>query len=256
MITSKSNTKVKNVVDLQKHAKARAEQKAYVVEGLKMFEELPREDIIEVFVNSQFANSNVKLMQELCAEIVAEQIFEYMSDTKTPQGILCVVRQKEYQIADLLKAEQPFLLVLENLQDPGNVGTIFRTAEGAGVDGIILSQNCVDVYNPKVVRGAMGSLSRVPFAHTGNWMEVVEQLKAAGVTTYAAHLGGTKMYDEGDYKKACAFLIGNEGSGLSGFLSNAADELIKIPLAGEVESLNAAIAAAVLMYEGARQRRS
>ena len=256
MITSKNNAKVKHVVDLQKHAKARTEQKAYVIEGLKMFEELPRESIIEVYASSQFANVNAKLLRDLPVEEVSESVFAQMSDTKTPQGILCVVKQPEYGLDDLLTAKQPFLLVLEDLQDPGNVGTIFRTAEGAGVDGIILSKNCVDVYNPKVVRGAMGSLARVPFLYEEDLAMVVNKLKGASVATYAAHLDGNKMYDTANYKEGCAFLIGNEGNGLSNKLAASADELVKIPMGGEVESLNAAIAATILMYECARQRRS
>lgn len=255
MITSKNNAKVKNVVALQKHAKARAEQKTYVVEGLKMFAELAQERIVEVFATSEFADEYAKLLRGLSVELVDERIFTQMSDTKTPQGILCVARQVEYQLDDLLKAEKPFLLVLEDLQDPGNVGTIFRTAEGAGVDGIILSKQCVDIYNPKTIRGAMGSIQRVPFLYAEDLIEVLEQLREAKITTFAAHLAGIKLYDQQDYRGGSAFLIGNEGNGLSEKLTSVANELIKIPMDGKVESLNAAIAATVLMYEGARQRR-
>lgn len=256
MITSKSNEKVKNVVDLQKHAKARTKQKAYVVEGIKMFEELPKESILEVYATDEVANKYAQKLKGLSVEIVDERIFVHMADTKTPQGILCVALQKEYELGDLLQKEQPFLLVLEDLQDPGNVGTIFRTAEGAGIDGIILSANCVDVYSPKTVRSAMGSIMRVPFLYTDGLMEIVGQMKAMHITTYAAHLDGEKVYDQENYRSGCAFLIGNEGNGLSDGLTKVADKLIRIPMEGKVESLNAAIAATVLMYEGARQRRS
>ena len=293
MITSKSNAKVKNVVDLQKHAKTRAEQKAYIVEGLKMFRELSHESIKEVFVTDEFAKEHEELLHGLPVEIVDERIFSQMADTKTPQGIICVVKWAEYDLEGMMRLRvkpamtmgramamdratamdsavamdramamdsavreaQPFLMILEDLQDPGNVGTIFRTAEGAGINGIILSKNCVDVYNPKTVRGAMGSISRVPFIYAEDLIEVLEQLKVANIRTYAAHLDGVKMYDQADYKNGCAFLIGNEGKGLSEKLARASDELVKIEMKGEVESLNAAIAATVLMYEGARQRR-
>ena len=256
MITSKSNAKVKNVVALQKYAKTRAEQKAYVVEGLKMFEELPQKSILEIYVTAEFAKKNAGILKDLSFEIVDEKVFAQMADTKTPQGILCVAKQLEYELKNLLENPEAFLLVLEDLQDPGNVGTIFRTAEGAGINGIILSANCVDIYNPKTIRGTMGSIQRVPFLYTDNLIESLEQLKVANITTYAAHLEGTKMYDQEDYKGGCAFLIGNEGNGLSEELTRLAEKLIKIPMKGEVESLNAAIAAAILMYEGAKQRRS
>lgn len=256
MITSKGNEKVKNVVDLQKHTKARVKQETYVVEGLKMFEELPRENILEVYATAEIVDKHAQALNGLAVEIVDERIFAYMADTKTPQGILCVARQMKYETADLLGKPQPFLLMLEDLQDPGNVGTIFRTAEGAGVDGIILSANCVDVYNPKAVRAAMGSMWRVPFLYTDDLLEVIEKMKKANITTYAAHLDGDGMYDQEDYQRGCAFLIGNEGNGLSDKLTKAAEKLIKIPMEGKVESLNAAIATAILVYEGARQRRS
>ena len=267
MITSKSNAKVKNIIDLQKHAKSRVEQKVYVVEGLKMLKELPRKSILEVYATAEFAEKNARLLEALSVELVDDRVFAQMSDTRTPQGILCVAKQAEYCLDEMMELArlrvksamtteaQPFLLVLEDLQDPGNVGTIFRTAEGAGIDGIILSANCVDVYNPKVVRGAMGSIWRVPFFYADDLMEILDKLEDKNITTYAAHLAGTRDYDEVDYRGGSAFLIGNEGNGLSENLAKAAKELIKIPMAGEVESLNAAIATTILIYEGARQRR-
>ena len=255
MISSKANSKIKNVVALQKHSKTRKEQKAFVVEGLKMFEELPREKIKEVYATEAFASKYESLLAGMVVEIVDEKIFELMSDTKTPQGVLCVAKQMDYELTELLEKPETFLLILEDLQDPGNVGTIFRTAEGAGVDGIILSENCVDIYNPKTTRATMGSIYRIPFLYTDDMGAVLKELEKKKITTYAAHLQAKTAYDQEDYQKGSAFLIGNEGKGLSKELTKVAKKLIKIPMAGEVESLNAAVAATVLMYEGNRQRR-
>ena len=146
-------------------------------------------------------------------------------------------------------------MVLEDLQDPGNAGTIFRTAEGAGVDGIFLTRTCVDITNPKVIRSTMGSIYRMPFLYVESVVSLKEQLEKHHIRLFAAHLQGRNIYDKEDYVGGTAFLIGNEGKGLTDQASQAADCLIRIPMKGQVESLNAAMAAGILMYEAARQRR-
>ena len=146
-------------------------------------------------------------------------------------------------------------MILENLQDPGNLGTILRTAEGAGVDAVLLSRGCVDIYNPKTIRSTMGSVYRLPFAYTDDLTGMLSLLKERRIHIYAAHLKGRRYYDEEDYRHSCAFLIGNEGNGLSEHISACADTLIRIPMAGQVESLNAAVSASILAYEAFRQRR-
>ena len=189
-------------------------------------------------------------------EVLTDTVFAHASDTKTPQGVLCVVRQKSYKLEDLLKGEKRHLLVLDNLQDPGNMGTIVRTAEGAGVTGVIMSRDCVDIYNPKTIRSTMGSIYRMPFYYAEDILKAIRKIKDAGIKVYAAHLDGEKSYDEEDYAFSCAFLIGNEGNGLREETSKMAEHYIIIPMSGEVESLNAAIAASVLMFEVKRQRRN
>lgn len=178
-----------------------------------------------------------------------------MSDTAAPQGILCVMRQKKYALADLLAAKNPLLMILEDIQDPGNLGTILRTGEGAGIGGVIMSRETADIYNPKTIRSTMGSIYRVPFVYVSSLEETSVQLKAAGIRLFAAHLKGKSWYDGEDYRKGSAFLIGNEGNGLREETAALADTYIKIPMEGRVESLNAAMASGILMYEAARQRR-
>ena len=145
-------------------------------------------------------------------------------------------------------------MLIENLQDPGNLGTMIRTAEGAGVTGILISRESVDLYNPKTIRSTMGSIYRVPVHITDSLTGLVPLLHQRGIRTYAAHLRGTKSYTEADYRTGTAFLIGNEGNGLTEELADAADQYIRIPMEGQVESLNAAMAAGILMYEVKRQR--
>ena len=143
--------------------------------------------------------------------------------------------------------EKSCIVVLDRLQDPGNLGTIVRTGEGAGISGVVMSSDCADIYNPKVIRSTMGSVFRVPFAIVDDLPQAVEKLKNSGITTYAAHLKG-EIYSKNAFEKDVAFLIGNEARGLSDEVSKKADKLIKIPMAGKVESLNAAIATSILMY--------
>ena len=132
---------------------------------------------------------------------------------------------------------------------------MFRTGEGAGISGVILNRTTVDLFNPKTIRSTMGSIYRVPFYIADNFAETIRDMKQKGIRTYAAHLEGKKSYDGFDYRGSSAFLIGNEGNGLSDEIASLADTYIRIPMAGQVESLNAAMASGILMYEAARQRR-
>ena len=254
MITSAENKKIKNVIHLLEKSKARKEQDAFVSEGIKMFEEAPLSDILEVYVSEDYKGPDEKLKQ-VKYEVVEAGVFKKMADTLTPQGILCVLKKKHYDLDFLLQREDNGLyLVLETVQDPGNLGTIMRTAEGAGVTGVIMSSDTVDIYNPKTVRSTMGSIFRVPFIYTDDLDKTIRTHQTSGVTCYAAHLKGTKTCYEEDYGKPTAFFIGNEGNGLSEETADLADSYIKIPMGGKLESLNAAVSAAILMYEAKRQR--
>lgn len=146
-------------------------------------------------------------------------------------------------------------MILEHLQDPGNLGTIIRAGEGAGVTGVIMDASTADIYNPKVIRSTMGSVLRVPFVYTEDLCGTLQWLKKQDVRLFAAHLKGKNSYEQENYCQSTGFLIGNEANGLSDEAASLADTYIRIPMAGRVESLNAAVAASVLMFEAARQRR-
>lgn len=223
-----------------------------------MFKEAPRDWIFRVYVTESLSEDQnlMENVQEVPHEIVADPVFRQMSDTQTPQGILTVLKTPSYQMEEILQKETPFLMVLEDLQDPGNAGTIFRTAEGAGVDGILLTKTCVDITNPKVIRSTMGSIYRMPFLYVEDVVSLKKKFQEKNIRTFAAHLQGENFYDGEDYRGGTAFFIGNEGNGLTEQAAMAADCLIKIPMCGRVESLNAAMAAGILMYEAARQRRN
>lgn len=222
--------------------------------------EVPEEYLVKTYVSAEFfAHTDETLKKRIMSadyELVENEVFKRICDTITPQGILAVVKKKELLIKDMLEAQSQngkLFLMLEDIQDPGNLGTIIRTAEGAGVSGIIMSDKTVDIYNPKVVRSTMGSIFRVPFIYADNLVDMADTLIDSGIKLYAAHLMGSRNYFEMDFSEPSAFMIGNEGNGLSSALTEKADELVKIPMFGKIESLNAASAATILMYEALRQ---
>ena len=280
MITSTSNQQMKNLTLLMKKAKARNEQGVFVAEGRKMFLEAPVEWVKQVYVSESFYGTctqgnmqdcmksctpkhgeeklNRKVLERLNEtgyEIVSDNVFKSVSDTQTPQGILCLVRMPQYPLSDLLRGNRTHLLIVESIQDPGNLGTMLRTGEGAGITGIIMNRTTVDLFNPKTIRSTMGSIYRVPYYIADDLAETIGELKRQKVGIYAAHLKGQMQYDEPSYCKGTAFLIGNEGNGLSDEIAGLADTYVRIPMEGSVESLNAAVSAALLMYAPTRQRR-
>lgn len=258
-ITSAANARVKELLKLKKYARQRQEEAVYLVEGLRMCKEAPHHEIVQIWVAESFQKYHPEFVKEFetirTFYEVPDDLFQRLSDTQHPQGVLCVMRQKRYTVGQILQQENPLLMVLDHLQDPGNLGTILRAGEAAGVTGVILSAGCADIYNPKVIRSTMGSIYRVPFAYVEDLPQTLEELKRRGIHCYAAHLEGRQSYDRESYKGGSAFLIGNEGNGLSEEVAACADIRIRIPMLGQVESLNAAAAATVLMFEAARQRR-
>lgn len=258
MITSTANPQIKNLIQLQKKNRLRQEQGIFIIEGIKMYREAPADQIVKTYVSESFyeKHQNEDIWKGESLEIVADRVFEAASDTKTPQGVLSLVKRFMYTMDDIIQENKPLIMILENIQDPGNLGTIVRTGEGAGITGVIMSTGTVDIYNPKTIRATMGSIYRVPFCYTENMEEVMQKLKERQIKTYAAYLEGSSVYDVQNYKEAAAFLIGNEGNGLTKELAESADYRIRIPMCGKVESLNAGIASAVLMYEAQRQRRN
>lgn len=281
MITSLTNGRIKHAIQLREKRSLRNQEGLFVAEGFKMFEEAPlqmikeiycREDIWqqmeESFDKTPFDKSGQlfqKIQQCVDAGVVVEQVskevFRKLSDTQTPQGIFFVMKQMEYLLPELLGTHRekrakdiPLFLILEDVQDPGNLGTMIRTAEGAGATAVLMSKGTVDIYNPKTIRATMGSLYRVPFLYIEHLADAIALLKQSGIAVYAAHLKGQKSYREISYRSGSAFLIGNEGNGLREETAALADEYVLIPMKGKLESLNAAVAAALLMYEAQMQK--
>ncbi len=263
MISSTANRQIKYVNALVKKAKTRNDEDLFVVEGPRMCTEIPKDRIHSLYVSESFGKepeirSLTVGMRHV--EMVSDEVFKSLSDTRTPQGVLALVRQYHYTFDKVAQTgaesgRPALLMVLERLQDPGNLGTILRAGEGAGVTGILMDRFTADIYNPKVIRSTMGSVFRVPFAYVDDLDDALAKLKKKGIRLFAAHLSGANIYDKEDYTCDAGFLIGNEGNGLTEQTALTADRLVRIPMEGRLESLNAAVAASVLMFEAARQRR-
>ena len=254
MITSTSNSQVKQAAALAKKARERRQTGLFLAEGRKMYEEAPKSWLEKVYVTEEYVKDHGE-PEDAAWELVSGEVMKAMADTQTPQGILALVRQPKWSVSDVWNGENPHIIMLETLQDPGNLGTILRAGEGAGITGVIMNRETADIFNPKVIRSTMGSIYRVPFVYVDDLGEAAEMAKARKIRLFAAHLKGKNSYDREDYRGGCGFLIGNEARGLTDETAALADCWVKIPMLGKVESLNAAVAASVLMFEAARQRR-
>ncbi len=251
----------KDIKFLMKNKKARDMQGLFVAEGPRLFREAPKEDVVQVLVSKRFGAEHPEYLQGLAAgtEVVTdidEGRFASLSDTRTPQGIIAIVKKPVFSIDNVLGGACPLLVLLENVQDPGNAGTVLRTGEAAGVTAVFLTEGSADLYSPKTVRATMGSIYRVPHFYVPDAAAFLKEMKGRGIASYAAHLRGTSEYTDCSYRGGSLFVIGNEGNGITEETAAACSSLIRIPMMGRVESLNAAMAACVLMFEAQRQRRS
>ena len=260
IITSESNGQIKELIKLQKQARERRKTKKFVAEGIKMvLEAINFDKLDKLYVSeSAFDRTAQRLgdkLERIPYEVVADNVFKQISDTVTPQGVLATVNMPEYDVKEILSDERKAWVLLDDLRDPGNLGTIIRTSEGAGMSGIIMSKESVDLFNPKVVRSTMGAIFRVKFCYVESLIDIIEEIKKSGYDVYATAMEGSEVYDCVDYTKGSAFIIGNEANGVSDAVFEKASKRIRIPMEGKLESLNAAVSAAIIMYEVARQKR-
>lgn len=246
IITSRDNQTIKDIIKL-KDKKYR--DKSFIVEGIKQVDEAIKENAsIEKIVFSESFLDKEKYSNFEIIE-VSEKLFNEMTDTITPQGILAVVSKKENMEIDYSK---DFILILDNIQDPGNLGTIIRTADSCNLGQIVVSKDTVDSYSPKVIRSTMGSSFRINVIEK-DLKEAIEEIKSHGYKVIVTSLQTDKSIYDVDYSKT-AIIIGNEANGVREDLLNKADLKVKIPMLGKTESLNASVAASIMMYEYTRQK--
>ncbi|MCI6011251.1 MAG: RNA methyltransferase [Firmicutes bacterium] len=253
-ITSKDNKIVKLCEQLAAR-KYRDRLGLYLIEGENLLEEAVQEGAAVETVLIRRDCRKIPPGLEDRTYILGDGLFRKLSLTDTSQGSLAIVKKPEVSRKALLEqGAAGNFVVLDRLQDPGNIGTIIRTADAAGYGLVAVMKGTADVFSPKVVRAAAGSLFRVPVVFMNDYDELVTFVRAAGVKLAATCFDTDRYYYEEDLRENVALIIGNEGNGISPELIGRADIKIKIPMAGSIESLNAAVAAAVLMYETVRQR--
>lgn len=244
---------IKNIKKL-KSKSHRTEQKLYIAEGTStVFEAM--ENCLSDIEYILFTEKYIKELERFnCTEklvLVSEKVFESVSETKTPQGIMAVVKMNS-KTKDLKECE--FVIYLDGVSDPGNLGTIIRTADASGADMVIMSPECVDVYNSKTVRATMGSLFHIYVLNEKTYLSTIDELLDDGFTVFAGCLDAKVIHYDADFKGKTAIVLGNEAHGVSSELLKKKITKIKIPIPGKAESLNVSTAGAVLMYEAVRQR--
>lgn len=245
--------KLRLVRNLLEKRRSRRKEERFVVEGPHLVEEAGA--AIDFVVYSQRLPVLEKLKEQGvdCFKISREQ-FKELSGVETPQGILAVVKERPYGLRDVLQAAVPLVVICAGVQDPGNLGTIIRSADAVGASGVVLTRGTVDLYNPKVLRSTMGSIFHLPIAQVDDAVEAVKELKEQRVRVIAADAAAQNDHYAADYRLPCAILVGNEGAGLDKEVLALADEAVRIPMPGKAESLNVGISTAVVLYEALRQR--
>ncbi len=259
VITSKDNEMIKHIRKL-KEKKHRDENNEFIIEGLKLLEEAINENaIIKKVIICDDCNLEGEIYNTLKYEIaklnciyVSEKIFDYISDVKTPQGIMAVI-EKNKNDSKKINFDDDIILILDNIQDPGNVGTILRTADSLNIKQIIISKDSNDAYSPKVVRSTMGAIFRINVMESDDLVKTIKELKRHKINIVSTSLDTNKSMYDVSYNKT-AIVIGNEANGVSKEIQELSDNKVKIPMLGKTESLNAAVAASVILYEAMREK--
>lgn len=254
-ITSMQNPIIKNITLLKNKKSERKKQKLFIIEGIRSVNEIPvHYEVMHYITTDEFDTNQIMNFDEKKWIVVTDEIYKVISDTMTPQGIMAIVKIHDYNLTDITNKENPFYLVLENIQDPGNLGTIIRTAYGFGVDAVFLTKGCCDLYSPKTVRSTMGAVFHVPIIMDVAVEECLTWLKEKEIKVYATDLEKSEPIFKKNFTMGGALVIGNEGNGISEAVKELADEKISIPMPGGLESLNASIAASICMYEIMKQK--
>lgn len=255
-IESPDNIIIKECIKLQSK-KYRDKEGLYIIEGPNLVEEALKNNakIKRILVMEGYEFQCPK--EDVDLYYLGNRLFTKVSSTQTPQGIMAIVEKQETTIHQIMELDKQGggngnILILDKLQDPGNVGTMIRTADAAGYMAIILVKGSADVYSPKVVRSATGSLFRIPIMYVNSYDQLEEDMNLLSKELVATGFDTDKYYYEVDLSQGVGLIIGNEGNGVDPQLMAKANSIVKIPMEGNIESLNAAVAAGILMYERIR----
>lgn len=260
-VTSKDNGSVKHLRSLSE-SKYRKKEKTFLIEGIKMVEEALRDNLgVKTVIAApslvqHHGKGVLKLAESRGIDVlwISERLMNALSESKTPQPVMAEVTMKQHSEEGLLANESGLIVIAHQLQDPGNIGTIIRTAEAVGASGLAITQNTVDPFNAKAIRASMGSILRLPVVHIRDIAAFMKTSKQRGFQTVATVLTAEKTHFDIDLKKPTAVILGQEGAGLPQDIMPDIDLHIRIPMANTIDSLNVATAAAVILYEAMRQR--
>lgn len=257
VISSKDNETIKKLKKL-KDKKYRDQENCYIIEGIKLIKEAINENAkIKLIIvcddckqeNNIDADAKYEIAKYDCI-YVTEKIFLSLTNVVNPQGILAVIEKEKSN--NVINYDEGLFLVLDDIQDPGNMGTILRTADSLNLKQIIVSKGSSDIYNPKVVRSTMGAIFRVNIIESDNLVKTLKDMKKHKIKIVTTSLQTDKKIYDVDYEKS-AIVIGNEANGVSNEVLELADEKVKIPMPGKTESLNASVATAIILYEAMRK---
>lgn len=252
-ITSKDNQKIKDLIRLRDDSKFRNDKSLFYVEGERIIKDTPKEIIDSIFICETYIDKFGYIIErhnENEIYVVSENVYDKIKDTVSSQGIIAIVKSNIKN-----KINGDFILALDNIQDPGNLGTIIRLSEACGIDSIIINDGCCDIYNTKVIRSSMSSIFRLNIIKTNDLINYLINLKRQGYKIYSTALNNNTVdYKETDYSGKIVIVIGNEANGVNQKIIDLSDISLKIPMKGQIESLNASIATAIIAYEASRNR--
>lgn len=256
-ITSLQNARIKNIVALQEKSRERRKQQLFVIEGLRE---------INLAVSGGYQFHSFFVCSDMCGTPaivrnfdnvpvfgVTQAVYDKIAYRENKDGILAVAYTRDLSLSNIKLSGNPFVIVLESVEKPGNLGAILRTADAAKADAVVVCNPLTDAYNPNVVRSSVGCLftNQVAVCTSG---EALKWLQANNITSYAAELKASQWYHQTDMSKSCAIIMGTEADGLTSFWLNNADARIKIPMQGIIDSLNVSVSTAILTFEAMRQR--
>ena len=260
IINSPQNSRIKNICRLSVIGRERKEQGLFVIEGARELSlafvggYIP--DSVYICPGLFAKNGYSEILRSVPSTIlceVNEAVFQKIAYRESSDGILALVRPKSHRLSDLQLPDNPFVIVLEAVEKPGNLGAILRTADAAKADAVIVCNPSTDIYNPNTIRASIGCVFTVPVA-IGSNPEVLTFLQNRGIQTFAAELTAAQWYQDSDFTLPSAIIMGTEAEGLSNFWLNRADKRIKIPMRGVIDSLNVSVSTAILTFEAMRQR--
>lgn len=260
-ITSKENTAVKYLRSLA-DSKNRKKERVFLIESAKIVEEALRDDLDVIMVIAapdlvrHHGKGVLKLAESKSIKIlwISDHLMDTISESKTPQPVMAVIRMRQFSEDSLLNSNAGLIILAHKLQDPGNLGTIIRTAEAVGASGVAITSNTVDPFNAKALRASMGSILRLPIVHIGDDAAFMQASRRKGFQTVAAVVANGQSLFDVDLKKPTVVILGQEGAGLPEDIIADIDHRVRIPMSAAIDSLNVSVAAAVILYEAMRQR--